>query len=179
MGRGLVIFASAVAIALTIGAAVASAEGAKVVRSSGDLTVYADPYGTGTANPITGGEARVHSVTTPSGKTTVTLHVSGLPANRSFGSHVHKLACNDNKAGGHYQNVPAVPPTSVNDPSVANPENEVWLDFTTNAAGNGEAHAEVDFAFRADGANAVIIHDHHTESGGVAGAKLACLNVNF
>ena len=150
-----------------------------MVRSSGDLTVYADPYGTGAANPITGGEASVHSVTTPSGKTIVTLHVSGLPANRSFGSHVHKLACNDNKAGGHYQNVPAVPPTSVNDPSVANPENEVWLDFTANAAGNAEAHAEVDFAFRLDGANAVMIHDHHTESGGVAGSKLACLDVDF
>jgi len=178
VNRGLICAIMAM-VAVTLGAAIASAEGAKVVRSSGDLTVYANPYGNGTDNPISGGAASVHSVTTPSGKTIVTLHVSGLPADRSFGSHVHKLACSNNKAGGHYQNVPAVPPVSVNDPSVANPDNEVWLDFTTNAAGNGEAHAEVDFAFRADGANAVIIHDHHTESGGVAGAKLACLNVNF
>src|SRR5437867_4218082 len=173
------VVAAAALLVGVIGVAVASGEGAKVVRSSGDLTVYANPYANGTANPISGGEASVHSVTTPSGKTIVTLHVSGLPANRSFGSHVHKLGCNDNKAGGHYQNVPAVPPTSVNDPSVANPENEVWLDFTTNAAGNGEGHAEVDFAFRPDGANAVVIHDHGTEAGGIAGAKLACLDVNF
>src|SRR5436853_252172 len=108
--------AGAVLLVGLVGLGVAAADGAKVVRSSGDLTVYANPYANGSENPISGGEASVHSVTTASGKTIVTLHVSGLPANRSFGSHVHKLACSDNKAGGHYQNVLPGSGVSVNDP---------------------------------------------------------------
>jgi hypothetical protein len=36
---------------------------------------------------------------------------------------------------------------------------------------------------RTDGANAVILHDHHTTEAnpgaGTAGSKLACLNVDF
>jgi Cu-Zn family superoxide dismutase len=147
--------------------------GADVVRAEGSLTAYDNPYGTGAANPTAGGAARVHAVANSSGedgKTIVTLHVTGLAPNREFGSHVHILACGDNKAGGHYRNDPAGPAT---------PDNEIWLDFTTNGAGSGRAQAVVDWTIRPGGAKAVIIHDHETEPGGAAGPKLACLDVAF
>jgi len=113
------------------------------------------------------------------GKMRLVLSVTGLPANRAFGSHLHKLKCDDNKAGGHYQNVPFPDGGSASDPAFANPANEAWLDFTTDAAGAGHAETTVDWVPRAGQANAVIIHDMKTADGGVAGAKLACTNIPF
>lgn len=160
----------AAGVAALAGAAVVSAGGAKVVRAGGPLVVFANPYGNGAANPVQDGSARVHSVTTPNGKSIVTLHVSGLTPNRSYGAHVHVAACESGQAGGHYRNVPAGPATAAN---------EVWLDFTTNAAGQGRAKAVVNFGFRLDGANAVVVHDHATDGAGAAGPKLGCINVDF
>lgn len=153
----------------------ALAGGAKVVVSSNAFTVFSDPYGNGSANPTSGISGRVHAVEMQDHKTLVTLDVSGLPANRGFGAHVHKLACANTKAGGHYQDVPG----GANDPAFANPENEIWLDFTTNADGRGRAQAVVDWSIRPDGANAVVVHDHHTSDTAVAGPKLACIDVDF
>jgi Cu-Zn family superoxide dismutase len=66
----------------------------------------------------------------------------------------------------------------------ANPQNEIWLDLTTDAAGNGHAKAVVDRPFppgRRPGS--VIIHERHTSTGagvaGVAGQRVACLTVTF
>lgn len=158
--------------------AVSAAGSATVVTSHGALTLYSNPYGDGRANPIQeGATARVHAVEDANGRTIVTVRVSGLPANRVFGSHVHVLGCNDNKAGAHYQDVVGAGHEH------ANPSNEVWLDFETNAAGNATAKATVDWTFRPDGANAVIIHDRATTHGdpgaGGAGSRLACLDVDF
>lgn len=156
---------------------------AERLRAEGELTRYADPYGTGADNPVPAGStARVQAVTTASGRTVVTLHVSGLPSNRDFGSHVHVLGCANNKAGGHYQN--EVDPTPATPESeYANSDNEIWLDFTTDDDGNGSAQANVAWTLRPDGANAVVIHDRHTTIGdpgsGTAGPKLACLDVDF
>ena len=140
------------------------------VTAKGDLTIFSNPYGDGRLNPISdGATAMVHSVE-HDGSTTVTLHVKGLPADRMFGAHVHKLACDNNKAGTHYRNDPNGP---------ASPDNEIWLDFMTNDAGNGESHATVDFTIRPGEAKSVVIHDHGTDSSGAAGPKLACIDVDF
>lgn len=166
-------------VSATAGLATAAAGSATVVTSAGALTRYANPYPDGTTpNPIgEGATAKVHAVEDASGRTIITVHVQGLPANRAFGSHVHNLACNDTKAGGHYQNVAGT------GAAFANPANEVWLDFETNEAGNATAKATVDWTFRPGGANAVVIHDHLTghedPTAGVAGSKLACLDVDF
>jgi Cu-Zn family superoxide dismutase len=153
---------------------------AGVVRAEGALLRYDNPYGDGRPNPFpVGTRARVHAVRTGSGRTVVTLHVFGATPNRAFGSHVHVSPCAENKAGGHYQHEVA-PPGQAADPRWANPRNEVWLDLHTDAQGNGSAHAVVNFTFRANGANAVILHDQHTDHGsGKAGAKLGCLDVDF
>ncbi len=134
------------------------------------LTVFDNPFGDGTSNPTAGGSGFVVSNATGDGTTHVVLQVRGLPPNRKFGAHVHQLACNNNKAGGHYRNDPA---------AGATPQNEIWLDFTTNDAGNGHAQAIADFLIRTGEARAVIIHDHTTDAAGVAGPKLACIDHNF
>jgi Cu-Zn family superoxide dismutase len=177
VGTAGVIGACTIALIAPVGAG-----GAKVVDAAGPMVVFANAYGDGRANPTEGAQARVHAVATPDGKTIVTLDVWGLPPGREFGSHVHQLACANTKAGPHYQNLTPTPPTPVSDPAFANPDNEIWLDFTTNAAGRGEAHATVDWVIRPDGANAVIVHDMHTHTeppAGTAGPKLACLDVDF
>ena len=146
-----------------------------LASSSGPWTVYADPYEDGGANPaegITGGAtARLVD-----GGMQITLSVSGLPPMRGFGSHLHKLACDDGKAGGHFQHMPAAAvDASTNDPAFANPDNEAWLDFTTDEAGEGTSTADVSWVPPEGGAKAIIVHDRLTGDGGVAGAKLACL----
>ena len=86
-------------------------------------------------------------------------------------------------AGPHFQN-DVDPVTPSTDPAYANPANEIWLDFTTNAAGQGRAKSTVDWQFSPTRrAQSVIIHVEHTHTGptdsGVAGARLACLTVPF
>jgi Cu-Zn family superoxide dismutase len=57
--------------------------------------------------------------------------------------------------------------------------NEVWLDFVTDAMGGATKETTVGFVPRAGEAKAVMIHDMTTMTGGVAGAKLACINMPF
>lgn len=151
--------------------------GATRVDAQGELQRYpAD-----STNPIpAGATARVHAVLTPSGRTVVTLVVDGFPANREFGSHMHEKACGATgaDAGGHYQNVPGT------GPAYGNADNEVWLDFATDADGHGEASASVAWQPTTDtlhpfGANSVVIHRDETVPGGGAGPRLACLTVPF
>ncbi|WP_066944610.1 superoxide dismutase family protein [Streptomyces lushanensis] len=116
--------------------------------------------------------------------TTVRLRVSGLLPERMYGAHVHTKPCGatPDTSGPHYQNVedPQQPST---DPAYANPENEVWLDFTTDAEGHGAAESRHEWRFRPGGARSVVIHEHHTSTApgeaGTAGARLACLTVPF
>ncbi|MEU1599142.1 superoxide dismutase family protein [Streptomyces sp. NPDC005708] len=116
--------------------------------------------------------------------TSVRLQVSGLLPNRVYGAHVHTKPCGrtPDASGPHYQNVkdPNQPST---DPAYANSENEVWLDFRTDAQGRATAESRHDWGFRPGEARSVIIHEHGTatKSGeaGMAGARLACLTVPF
>ena len=159
----------------------ASDAGTMITKSTGQWVVYVDPYGDGGgANPISStimGTAEAFAL--PSGGMRLVLSVTGLPPNRGFGSHLHKLACENNKAGGHYQNNPFPDGGSANDPTYANSTNEAWLDFTTNASGAGSAETTVAWRPRAGEANAIVIHDMMTMDGGIAGAKLACTNMPF
>ncbi len=120
-----------------------------------------------------------------SGKTQVTLHVWGLQPNTEYGAHAHVNACGPtgSAAGPHFQYTPDPVLPSVN-PAYANPRNEIWLDLTTDESGNGVAQTRVPWQFTPDRrAHSVIIHVEHTHTGptdsGVAGARLACLSVDF
>ena len=118
------------------------------------------------------------------GGTTVKLRLYGVEANRTFGAHVHTKPCGPqpDDSGPHYQDEldPNQPST---DPDYANPENEVWLDLTTDKLGLGKAESTVDWRFRDGDARSVVIHEHETHTGdghaGDAGNRLACVNVPF
>ncbi|MFH8981688.1 superoxide dismutase family protein [Streptomyces varsoviensis] len=118
------------------------------------------------------------------GGTTVALRLEGVQKNRTFGAHVHSKPCGAKPAdsGPHYQDVldPKQPST---DPKYANPRNEVWLDLTTDEDGDGRSRAAQRWHFRYGEARSVVVHEHKTETepghAGMAGARLACVNVPF
>lgn len=118
--------------------------------------------------------------------TSVTLAVTGLQPNRQYGAQAHTKPCGGDggkDAGPHFQFTPD-PVTPSGDPAHANNVNEIWLDFTTDAAGSGRATSTVPWAFPADRrAASVIIHAMSTltEPGktGGAGNRAACLTVGF
>ena len=110
------------------------------------------------------------------------LLVRGLQPGQAYGAHLHANACGPSPAaaGPHYQQVPdPVQPST--DPAFANPDNEVWLDVHTDAAGNATAHSANKWEYRTPPRSLILHAEHtHTEPGkaGTAGARLACLNLN-
>ncbi|HVZ34959.1 MAG TPA: hypothetical protein VG963_21175 [Polyangiaceae bacterium] len=149
-----------------------------IVTSYADWVVFPDPYMDGSANPAADIQGSAGAEHTTNGMR-VTLGVTGLPANRGFGAHLHKLPCDMMEGGGHYEHMPAPADAAPNDPAYENPMNEVWLDFTTNADGHGHAAVLVNWVPGSGEANSIIVHDHLTGDGGVAGPKLACLSFPF
>lgn len=122
------------------------------------------------------------------GRTTITLDATGLPPNRDFGVHVHTQPCGPSPAdsGPHYQNTvdpAATPQAPSSDPAYANPQNEIWLDITTDASGSAQASTTVNWEFRPGEAKSVVVHDQHTQTGtgqaGMAGDRLACIDEDF
>jgi superoxide dismutase, Cu-Zn family len=147
------------------------------VTSREAFVVFADPYADGTANPAQDVVGKAAVAYTSSNESYVAVRVARLPPNRTFGAHVHKLPCDQSKGGTHYQDVPS--PTTPTDPAYANPTNEIWLDFTTDASGVGFVVSKAAFRIRAGEAKSIVLHTNPTASGGIAGAKLACVNLNF
>ncbi|GLZ31425.1 hypothetical protein Lesp02_36130 [Lentzea sp. NBRC 105346] len=131
-----------------------------------------------------GAHVTVLSIPTIDGKTTVGIRVKGLVANRVYGTHVHVKKCGalPADAGPHYQNVADPVQPSV-DPKYANPQNEIWLDLTTDERGNAYTTATVAWQFTERHAQSVVLHAEKTSSheghAGTAGARLACANVDF
>jgi Cu-Zn family superoxide dismutase len=129
--------------------------------------------------------ARVWATYDSAGDTHVTLHVNGLKPDTEYGAHAHVNRCGLDPlaAGSHFQHVVA-PPGHAGDPAYANEDNEIWLDLETNAAGNGVAVTTVEWQFAPGAApKSVVIHELPTStapgSAGTAGARLACLDVDF
>ena len=119
--------------------------------------------------------------------TRVQLTATGLLANRRYGAHLHVRPCGSTgaAAGPHFQHQPdpaaSASPPSV-DPSYANPANEVWLDFATDAAGAGSATANQPWPWpTSDPPRSLVIHAASTETApgraGTAGARVACLTL--
>jgi Cu-Zn family superoxide dismutase len=140
-----------------------------------------------------GAQIVVRAVKIASHRTLIQLRVRGMRPGETYGAHVHYLACGatGSAAGAHYQNIPdpvvaGSETVSSTDPAYANPANEVWLDFVTDATGEGLAQTVVDWRFRptAPGTTrSVILHIDPTSTGGTvppgnAGARLACLNAS-
>ena len=116
--------------------------------------------------------------------TKVLAKFTGLRPDRNYGAHVHTRPCGKTgaAAGPHFQQDEA-PEGVSGDPTYANPGNEIWLDFRTDAAGNAVSGALGDWKPAEGAANSVVIHEHLTRTApgeaGEAGPRLACLNVRF
>ena len=174
--RFAVVASAATAMALFAGSPAIA--GADRVRTEGELLGYS-------AAVPDAARARVDAVYTSAGDSIITLHVWGLAPRTPYGAHAHVAVCGNTAAaaGPHFQNVPAPVVPSV-DPAYANPSNEIWLDLTTDAEGNGVAQTKVPWQFSPTRkAQSVVLHQEHTRTGetdsGVAGARLACLTVRF
>lgn len=130
-----------------------------------------------------GAHIEVASLLNASGSA-VSVRVSGLLPDRVYGAHVHRYGCGatPEAAGPHVQDVPDPVQPSV-DPAYANPHNEIWLDFTTDAQGNARSGSQVEWKIPRGGAGSVVVHEHatHTDAGeaGTAGGRLACVSVAF
>jgi hypothetical protein len=131
----------------------ATAAGARVTR--GDFNEFS-----ANTNLDIGGHAVM--VRTADGRTIVTVHVTGLDAGVTYGSHVHKQACGTGFAGTHYQFVPST--------TFVPPPNEIWPGpFTANASGIGNSDT---IAEGTAGSTAVSVVVH-----GPGGTKIACADL--
>ncbi|GIF07262.1 superoxide dismutase family protein [Actinoplanes siamensis] len=119
----------------------------------------------------------------------IRLEVTGLVPRRAYGAHVHVAECGpDPKAAGpHFQHRhdPAATKAKPSaDPAYANPANEIWLDFTTNARGAATVSREQHWMFPDDQPpKSLILHAQTTRTGpgvaGTAGDRVGCLNLPF
>jgi superoxide dismutase, Cu-Zn family len=154
---------------------------------SGVLAPYSDGATAVTYDPaIAPAGAELRATLTPSGSgLTVQLAAQRLLPNRSYGAHVHTKPCGRTSAaaGPHLQHSPdpaaSASPPSVN-PSYANPDNEVWLDFTTDASGAATSTASPRWTFTNE-PRSIILHAERTKTAagqaGTAGARVACLTL--
>ena len=131
----------------------------------------------GTDDPTDGATAQV-KVEQEDGETEVSLKIQGLGrgwAGRQLGAHVHVGPCvarNGGAAGLHFNITGGIAP--------ANEETEVWLDFVIGRNGTARAEAEVPFVIPPGRAASVVIHaDPTAPVTGRAGARIACLPVQF
>lgn len=156
-----------------------TAKGTFTVWSAGQNAVTYDE-----ALVPVGATAEITVADTDAG-TTVMLVVTGLQKVHAFGAHLHTRPCGAAPAdsGPHLQHShdPAASssPPSV-DPSYANPQNEVWLDFTTDNAGAAQSSTTLEWRFDPK-PRALVIHAQPTKTApgqaGNAGPRAACLSL--
>jgi superoxide dismutase, Cu-Zn family len=144
-----------VAVLVVSSAFAASVLAGGAVVTRGDVHAFA----TGIGQTISG---HAQMVRTPDGRTFVTLHVDGLAPGTTYASHVHKQACANGEADGHYRFDPA---------GSATPPNEIWPGpFTTNGAGIGNANTIAE-GTAGPAAVSVVVH-------APGGAKIACADLH-
>jgi Cu-Zn family superoxide dismutase len=127
------------------------------------------------------GRAALALVSLSTRRTRTVLAAGRLLPNRTYGAHLHVMACGADPAaaGAHYQRVPdPVQPST--DPAYANPRNEVWLDLHTDGAGAARATAVNPWRYRTP-PRSLVLHATATHTGpghaGTAGARVACLTL--
>ncbi|MFF7964224.1 superoxide dismutase family protein [Streptomyces sp. NPDC007903] len=109
---------------------------------------------------------RVRQHTGAGGATTIDLRITGVRPRHSFGASVHRRPCGSlpADAGPRYENQPG--PAD---------DNEVRLDFTTDARGTGSASDRHTWGLRRDEAASVVIQDRPGEDA----TRVACFTVPF
>jgi hypothetical protein len=131
------------------------------------------------SDPLDGARARL-VVAEHASSSTFVLVVSGVsPAGvgKTYGAHLHSGPCvagDPAAAGPHYNQ------STVNGvvPPVVSDHTEVWLDVTVGPDGGAVAVTHVPFVPTLKD-RAVVLHEKATDDHGTAGARLACLPVNW
>ena len=167
--------AAAIAVVSLLMASPAGSTGSspfQVVTSSGAMS----DLSTSTADATDGARGVAISVGRTGRGTTVLLGLWGLStasAGTVYGAHVHVGPCvggNGAAAGPHYNTTGG---TTIDQTT------EVWLDFTATARGTGFAAATVPFVIPSGGARSIVVHAMPTAPNGTAGARLACLPLEY
>lgn len=158
---------SLVAATLLAAATPAAAAAARVTTNGAALSDLA----AATADGTDGADASAIAVVRGD-RTGVVLVVRGLTDGGAVhGAHVHTGPCvagDGAAAGPHYNHGGGVSATT-----------EVWLDFEVRGS-TGVAVADVPFAIPEGGAHSIVIHAAPTNPAtGAAGARLACLPLEF
>lgn len=156
--------------ALVVAIAAASADaspGASVARAS------IGPYSTTHSGVVldAGVTADAHVVTTPSGRTIISMTAQGLTPGGEYAAHIHYGACTDYL--GHFQYV---------HPGAATRENEVWLDLDANAAGRASDQVQVAGLDLAQPLSLVVHQHSNPDTGpgaGPPGPRIACGNLEL
>lgn len=145
-------------VLVTVALAVPALAGGSTV-TSGEFATFAAGEGD------IAGHAKM--VRRANGTTKVSIHVTGLDPNATYVSHVHKQACSEGEAGGHF----------MQDPGGAQmPPNEIWPgggEFTPNPGGVANERATVDY-FANDDAVSVVVHVR----AGASSPKVACADLS-
>ena len=161
---------TAAALTVTV-AAVAPAVAGAALNFNHDLRDFAPAA----AGPFDGARAKLTLVAKDSTQAVFVVHgVDPSVAGQTFGAHLHNGPCvagNGAAARGHYNH-------STTTPATVNDQTEIWLDITVNDGGNAQSMARVDWAPTA-GSRSVVIHAQPTAPDGNAGARLACLPVEW
>jgi hypothetical protein len=146
------------AMLVVLMAAPLSAVAAQVTKGS------FEPFAAGIGDADYGDvEGRARMIRTASGKTIVEVNASGLVPGETYGSHVHKQACDDGDAGGHYSFGFTVRGGALDG-------SEIWPGpFTANTAGQAVGWTVVG-ATAGTTAVSVVIH-------APGGAKIACADL--
>lgn len=97
------------------------------------------------------------------GSTRATLQASGLMASQVYPVHVHAQSCALENGGPHYKLDASVTDTVET--------NELWLNITADASGNGSAEIEADHLARPE-AQAIVIHAAEDNT-----KRLACIDL--
>jgi hypothetical protein len=141
----------------------------KVACANLTRTSFPNLTAAGTAALLPDGQAQVPNLQATAtstrkldGSTEFTLQVSGGTPNQSHSVHVHDAPCSVSNGGGHYKIDTGI--------AEALEDNEIWLDFTADGAGAGQASKAVGHLARVE-AQSIVIH-------GAEGARLACIDLD-
>ncbi|HKY15065.1 MAG TPA: hypothetical protein VJM33_09085 [Microthrixaceae bacterium] len=157
-----------IAVAALVAATPAGAGSIRAVTSSDPLTDLSAEVN------ATDGTRGVAISVVGHGRTKVMFLVWGFDASRAgevHGAHVHIGPCvagNGAAAGPHW-----------NAGGGVSHHTEVWLDFTITPWGFGLAKATIPHEIPVDAAGSIVIHASPTAPDGTAGARLACLPMNY
>ncbi|MCA1833151.1 MAG: hypothetical protein ABR548_09960 [Actinomycetota bacterium] len=145
-----------------VASAPANAAGAQVTR--GEVGAFAAALNDAAYAQYQDISGHAQMVRTADGKTIVAIHVEGLAPNTTYASHVHKQACGNGDADGHYKLDTSISATLAS--------NEIWPGpFTTDDEGIGNGWTKVDHLARSE-AVSVVVHAP------VTGAKIGCADLS-